>query len=52
MKGSQFTPAQLATFPQMLSNGCGVWILTGATQVEYNKLFQKPNVFEYILLKM
>lgn len=48
MKGSRFTKAQLAVFPQFIANGSGVWILTASTTTEYEKLF-KPCNFEYYL---
>lgn len=43
MKGSSFTPAQLEWFPKMVAHGSPIWILTGATEVEYNKLFKPQN---------
>jgi hypothetical protein len=48
MKGSQFTPAQLETFPMLCAKGCGVWVLTGATEEEYKKLFGPPNWYQYL----
>jgi hypothetical protein len=47
MKGSKFTPAQLESFPKMCANGAGVWILTGATELEYQKLFTRFNWWQY-----
>jgi hypothetical protein len=47
MKGSKFTPAQLEHFPKMTANGSGVWILTAATESEYEKLFRRPNFWAY-----
>lgn len=41
MKGSHFTPAQLDTFPKLEANGALVWVLTGATESEYKKLFAR-----------
>lgn len=38
----KFTNAQLERFPQ-ISQGAGIWILTGATEREYSKLFAPPN---------
>lgn len=49
MKGSQFTAAQLEVFPKLINNGAGVWIITGATEEEYRKLFKKPNYWEYLI---
>lgn len=48
MKGSHFTPAQLEDFPKICANGSGVWVLTAATEYEYEKLFQPPNWYQYI----
>ena len=48
MKGSKFTPAQLETFPQLCSHGSGVWVLTAATDEEYQKLFKKFNWWQYL----
>jgi len=47
-KGSKFTPAQLASFPKICAHGSGVWILTAATDAEYNKLFKKSNWWQYL----
>lgn len=47
-KGSKFTPAQLECFPKICANGSGVWILTGATEREYDKLFKRPNWWQYL----
>lgn len=52
MKGSKFTPAQLEDFPKFCCNGAGVWILTAATESEYQKLFKRPNFTGYLLQKM
>ena len=43
MKGSKFTPAQIEHFPKMCAHGSGVWVLTGATDDEYEKLFKRFN---------
>lgn len=48
MKGSKFTKAQLEVFPKLNSNGAGVWILTGDTQSEYEKLKRRPNWYQYM----
>lgn len=47
-KGSKFTAAQLECFPKICANGSGVWILTGATEREYNKLFKAANWWVYL----
>ena len=47
MQGSRFTPAQLESFPKLCANGSGVWILTAATDHEYEKLFEKSNYWQY-----
>jgi hypothetical protein len=43
MKGSKFTPAQLDTFPKLVANGSGVWILTAGDEEQYELLFKKCN---------
>lgn len=48
MKGSRFTKAQYDIFPELVSNGCGIWVLTAATKREYKKLFKPCNLFEYM----
>jgi hypothetical protein len=48
MKGSHFTGAQLEDFPKLCANGSGVWILTAATELEYQKLFARPNWYQYL----
>ena len=48
MKGSKFTAAQLEDFPKLCANGSGVWVLTGATHEEYEKLFKKYNWWKYL----
>lgn len=50
MKGSKFTPAQMEHFPKLCANGSGVWILTGDTDHEYQKLFKACNWHHYIHL--
>ena len=47
-KGSKFTAAQLEHFPKLCSNGSGVWILTAASDHEYEKLFRRPNWWVYL----
>ena len=48
MKGSHFTAAQLRDFPMFCAKGSGVWVLTGATEFEYQKLFKPPNYWQYL----
>lgn len=43
-----FTPAQLDTFPMMSAKGVGIWILTAATEEQYQLLFGAPN-WQYFL---
>jgi len=43
MKGSVFTEAQLRDFPLFCNHGSGVWVLTGATDVQYQLLFRPSN---------
>lgn len=51
MIGSRWTDAQREEFPNLSSNGTPIWILTGANEQEYKKLFQPENWLEYYLLK-
>ena len=44
-----FTASQLDKFPKLCANGAGVWILTGDSDEEYNKLFKPPNWAFYLL---
>lgn len=43
-----FTNAQLEFFPQLASVGVGVWVLTAATDEEYQKLWQPANWYQYL----
>lgn len=43
-----FTPAQVETFPRLLAEGVGIWILGAATEAEYQKLFKPSNVWVYM----
>ena len=52
MKGSKFTPAQHEHFPKLLANGTRIWVLTAATEFEYNKLFSPCNLPYYLWGKM
>jgi hypothetical protein len=45
--GDPFTPAQHETFPLLCANGSGVWVLVGATEEEYKKLFTRHNWWQY-----
>lgn len=42
-----FTKAQKIKWPIWEAHGVGIWILTGATQEEYDKLFDSPNWRKY-----
>ncbi len=44
----EFTPAQWETFPRLVAEGVGIWILTAANEKEYQKLFDKPNLWKYM----
>ena len=44
----KFTPAQMATFPDFSAKGVGIWILTAATEAEYDKLFRPANWHTYL----
>ena len=44
----KFTPSQWETFPRLIAEGVGIWILTAATEEEYAKLFEKPNLWKYM----
>ncbi len=48
MKGSKYTAAQLEDFPKICANGSGVWVLTGISDDEYNKLFKPHNWYQYL----
>jgi hypothetical protein len=42
-----FTRAQRRKWPQWERHGVGIWVLTAATQEEYDKLFGPPNWRDY-----
>ena len=42
-----FTKAQIQKWPVWEKNGVGIWILTAATEEQYDKLFKPPNWREY-----
>lgn len=44
-----FTPAQLKEFPKMSACGTNIWILCGATDKEYERLFKPANWFEWFV---
>ena len=46
--GDVFTRAQHEEFPKLSANGTGIWVLVGATQTEYDKLFKKPNWWTFL----
>lgn len=46
--GDVFTNAQHEVFPKLCANGSGVWVLSGATESEYQKLFTRPNWYQYL----
>jgi len=48
MKGSKFTKAQLRDFPKFNNISGGVWVLTAATEEEYQKLFEPANWWLYL----
>jgi hypothetical protein len=43
-----FTRAQKIKWPVLEMYGVGIWILKGATQEEYDKLFAPPNWRDYV----
>jgi hypothetical protein len=48
-KGSRLEESQLRDFPKLCANGSGVWILTAATEEQYNLLFQAPNWWHFLM---
>ena len=44
----RFTPAQIDVFPELAAKGVGIWILTGATEHEYSKLFKPANWYMFL----
>ena len=46
--GYKFTPAQMDVFPRFTAEGVGIWILTGATEHQYKKLFQPANWWTFL----
>ena len=51
MRGSKFTPAQMECFPKLCANGSAVWIMTAASEREYECLFKPCNWFTYLNMK-
>ena len=49
MKGSRFTVAQMEKFPKLRANGTRIWVLMGANDMEYSKLFKPDNIQFYLL---
>lgn len=49
-KSYKFTPAQLEEFPRFSAAKAHIWILVGATEEEYQKLFKPENWFTYLSL--
>ena len=47
-KRSLFTPAQRRVFPLWAGCGIGIWVLTGADQWEYDKLFRPANWYTFL----
>lgn len=46
--GYAFEASQLEFFPLLASAGVGVWVLTAASESEYQKLFQPYNWWQYL----
>jgi len=44
----KFTRAQKAKFPRLMENGGGVWIMTEASEEQYQRLFKGPNLWDYL----
>lgn len=43
-----FTKAQKCKFPILMDHGCGIWILTEASEEQYERLFKEPNLWDYL----
>lgn len=48
LKHGRFTPAQVEFFKELAAVNVGVWVLTAATEEEYQKLFGEPNWWMYL----
>jgi hypothetical protein len=46
--GYRFTPAQMDVFPEFSAKGVGIWILTAASEYEYQKLFKPANWWTFL----
>jgi hypothetical protein len=44
----RFTKAQKSKFPVLMDNGVGIWIMTEATEEQYQRLFKCPNLWDYL----
>lgn len=47
-KGDVFTHAQKEWFPKLAANGTPIWVLVGATEAEYAKLFKPQNWYQFL----
>jgi len=47
-KGEPFTGAQLHDFPLISAHGGPIWVLTGANETEYAKLFEPENWWQFL----
>ena len=47
---ARFTKAQRHKFPVLVTSGWGIWILSNASEIEYEKLFQPPNLVQFLKL--
>ncbi len=46
-----FTKAQKCKFPKLMANGCGIWVLTEASEDQHDRLFKEPNLWDYLKLE-
>ena len=44
----RWTIAQRWKFPVLMRFGFGVWVLTEATEEQYDRLFHPPNLWDYM----
>jgi len=44
----RFTAAQLDVFPHLAAKGIGIWIVTAASEFEYQKLFRPANWYTFL----
>jgi len=44
----RFTRAQKIKFPVLMAHGFGIWILTEASETQYDRLFKEPNLWDYL----